>query len=118
MTVIRFPREETQDHAGLKTRRIGAVPLEGWAEPVFIEWELTGQSWTDRHPFTEYVYVLEGCLFVESDDSVVECGPGDLAQVTPHSTGRYWAPTYARMLSVYGPNRDGIESVFPGLEML
>jgi mannose-6-phosphate isomerase-like protein (cupin superfamily) len=118
MAIVRFARQDRQGKDGLHTRRIGDAPAVCWVEPVFIEWELTRQSWSDRHPFTEHVYVLEGRLFVESGGQVVECGPGDLALVTAHSTGRYWAPDHARMLSVYGPNPNGLESIHYGLDPL
>ena len=44
-------------------------------------------------------------MFVESGGVTVEAGPGDLVQVPPGVTGRYWAPAYARLLAVYGPSK-------------
>ncbi|WP_227007921.1 hypothetical protein [Pseudarthrobacter sp. AB1] len=36
--------------------------------------------------------------------------PGDSARVNPGRAGRYWAPVYARMVTIYGPNPEGLES--------
>jgi quercetin dioxygenase-like cupin family protein len=95
---------------------MGFSPTGGWVEPIFTEWELTAQSWSDQHPHAEYVFVLEGQLFIESDGTTVECLPGDFVQVPADAVGRYWAPEYARMISVYGPNPEGRESRFFGLD--
>lgn len=70
-----------------------------------MEWELSGESWTDWHPHVEYNYVLDGHLFVESGGVTVEARSGDLVSVPANTQGRYWAPQYARMLAIYGPNR-------------
>ena len=69
-----------------------------------FEWELIAESWTDEHPHSEYNYVLEGQLFVESGGVTVEAHAGDLVQVPAGAVGRYWAPTYARLLAIYGPS--------------
>jgi hypothetical protein len=37
-------------------------------------------------------------------------GPGDTVVVPAGSKARYAAPTYARMLAVYCPNPEGLES--------
>ncbi len=82
------------------------VPV-GWSEPALFEWELTAESWTDEHPHSEYNFVTEGRLFVESGGVTVEAGPGDVVQVPAGAVGRYWAPEYARMLAIYGPSGGG-----------
>jgi quercetin dioxygenase-like cupin family protein len=74
---------------------------------ALVEWELRGAGWQDRHPHAEINYVLEGELHVEADGQTVVLGPGDCVRIAPGETGRYWAPTYARMLGVYGANPDG-----------
>lgn len=79
----------------------------GWSGVAVMEWELTRAEWTDRHPHDEVNYVLEGELRVECDGETVVAGVGDTVVVTAHSTGRYFAPVYARMLAVYGPNPHG-----------
>jgi len=58
-------------------------------------------------PHAEINYVLEGELHVEADGQTVVLGPGDCVRVAPGETGRYWAPTYARMLALYGANPEG-----------
>lgn len=75
-----------------------------------MEWELRGESWTDEHPHDEFNYVLEGHLFVACDGETVEAVTGDVVRVPAGSVGRYWAPEHARMLAVYGPNPQGLES--------
>ncbi len=75
-----------------------------------MEWELRGESWTDEHPHDEFNYVLEGHLFVACHGETVEATTGDVVRVPAGSVGRYWAPEYARMVAVYGPNPQGLES--------
>lgn len=95
------------DDGGPKTRWFTKPSTEGWTQPVMMEWELTGESWTDRHAHDEYAYVLEGTLFVDCDGVTVEASLGDMVRVPAGSIGRYWTPVYARMLGVYAPNPDG-----------
>ncbi|MGW3512208.1 cupin domain-containing protein [Streptomyces sp. NPDC000994] len=78
--------------------------------PAVMEWELRGESWTDEHPHDEFNYVLEGHLFVECDGVTVEARAGEAVQVPTGAAGRYWAPEYARLLAVYGPNPEGLPS--------
>ena len=79
----------------------------GWSEPALHEWELRAESWTDQHPHSEYNFVIEGQLFVESGGSTVEAQTGDVVQVPAGAVGRYWAPKYARLLAIYGPSKGG-----------
>lgn len=95
------------DAAGVLSRPVGPEAVGAWHEPVVSEWELTGAGWQDTHPYSELNVVLEGRLFVESGGVEVVLDPGDAVVVEAGSTGRYWAPRYARMLSVYGPNPEG-----------
>ncbi len=78
-----------------------------WTEPVFTQWELRSSGWEDRHPHSETNVVLEGELHVECEGVEVVCGPGEVVTVPAEVTGRYWAPDYARMISIYGPNPTG-----------
>jgi quercetin dioxygenase-like cupin family protein len=87
-----------------RCRDIVAPQPGGWTEPAIMEWELTAESWADWHPHAEYNYVIAGTLFVESGGVTVEAHAGDLVRVPPGVAGRYWAPDYARMLAIYGPN--------------
>ncbi len=67
------------------------VPPAHSPEPALFEWELTGESWTDQHPHTEYNYVIEGHLFVEAGGVTVEAHSGDVVLVKPAgATGKYW----------------------------
>lgn len=90
---------------GPKCRAIRPPAPGGWTEPALFEWELSGESWTDQHPHTEYNYVIEGQLFVESGGVTVEAHTGDVVEVPAGAVGRYWAPHYARLLAIYGPSR-------------
>jgi len=89
--------------------RVIIPPTEGgWSEPALFEWELRAESWTDQHPHSEYNFVIEGQLFVESGGLTVEAQAGDVVQVPAGAVGRYWAPKYARLLAIYGPSKGGL----------
>jgi mannose-6-phosphate isomerase-like protein (cupin superfamily) len=87
-----------------KCRVIRPPVAGGWSEPALFEWELTAESWTDQHPHSEYNFVIEGQLFVESGGVTVEANAGDVVRVPPGAVGRYWAPKHARLLAIYGPS--------------
>ncbi len=95
--------------ADLKCRTIIPPTPGGWSEPALFEWELTAESWTDEHPHTEYNFVIEGQLFVESGGVTIEALAGDVVCVPAGAVGRYWAPKHARLLAIYGPS-DGSPS--------
>ncbi|WP_232423276.1 cupin domain-containing protein [Mycobacterium sp. 155] len=94
----------------MRCRFINADPVGAWDDFILSEWELERCGWEDFHPHTETAFVVEGELHIECDGESVILGPGDSARVNPGRTGRYWAPVYARMLTTYGPNPDGMES--------
>ena len=101
----KFPRTELTGRDEPKCRTIMPPVQGGWSEPVLFEWELTAESWTDQHPHSEINFVIEGQLFVESGGVTVEARAGDVVRVPAGAAGRYWAPTYARLLAIYGPNK-------------
>lgn len=80
---------------------------EGWDKYALSEWELTAAGYADHHPHDEVSYVLEGELHIRVDGTTAVGRPGDTILVPAGSTGYYWAPTYARMLGIYGPNAAG-----------
>jgi quercetin dioxygenase-like cupin family protein len=96
---------ELTGHDQPKCRVITPTDRNGWSEPVLFEWELTAESWTDQHPHSEYNFVIEGQLFVEYGGVTVEAQAGDVVRVPAGAVGRYWAPTYARLLAIYGPSK-------------
>ena len=96
MAPTRFPRAGPLGSEGPNCRTIIAPVETSWTEPAIFEWELKAESWTDQHPHCEYNYVIEGQLFVAL--------AGDVVRVPAGAVGRYWAPRYARLLAVYGPN--------------
>jgi len=94
----------------MKSRWIMPPAAEGWTNFVLSEWELRAAGWTDYHPHDETNVVIEGELHVESGGTTVVLRPGDTARVLAGQVGSYWAPVYARMIGVYGPNPSGAES--------
>lgn len=94
----------------MRCRFINADPVGAWDEFILSEWELKGCGWEDFHPHTETAFVVEGELHIESDNESAILRAGDSARVNAGRTGRYWAPVYARMLTTYGPNPEGLES--------
>jgi mannose-6-phosphate isomerase-like protein (cupin superfamily) len=113
----KFPRNELSGHEKPKCRVIVPPAPGGWSEPVLFEWELTAESWTDEHPHSEYNFVIEGQLLVESGGVTVEAQAGDVVRVPAGAAGRYWAPKYARLLAIYGPS-EGQPSRSLGYEKL
>jgi mannose-6-phosphate isomerase-like protein (cupin superfamily) len=101
----KYSRTELTAHDEPKCRTITPPAHSSWSEPVLSEWELTAESWTDQHPHSEYNFVIEGQLFVESGGVTVEAQAGDVVRVPAGAVGRYWAPKYARLLAIYGPNK-------------
>lgn len=80
---------------------------QGWHGFALMEWELRGDTWSDLHPFDEVNYVLEGELHVRSSGATVVAVAGDAVRVPAGELGEYRAPSYARMLAIYGPNPQG-----------
>lgn len=116
-TPTKVSRTDFSGHEKPKCRVIMPTAQGGWSEPAMFEWELTAESWTDQHPHSEYNYVIEGQLFVESGGVTLEAQAGDVVRVPPGAVGRYWAPKYARLLAIYGPS-DGRPSRTLGYEQL
>jgi mannose-6-phosphate isomerase-like protein (cupin superfamily) len=118
------PRKYSRTDFSWKDRprcRVIRPPVEGgWSEPAMFEWELDGESWTDQHPHSEYNFVIEGQLFVESGGVTVEAQAGDVIQVPAGAVGRYWSPGHVRLLAIYGPSNGdpsqalGYEKLRPG----
>jgi mannose-6-phosphate isomerase-like protein (cupin superfamily) len=104
-TPTKFPRTELNGDEKPKCRVIRPPLKDGWSEPALFEWELAAESWTDQHPHSEYNFVIDGQLFVESGGVTIEAHAGDLVQVPAGAVGRYWAPKYARLLAIYGPSK-------------
>jgi mannose-6-phosphate isomerase-like protein (cupin superfamily) len=102
---VKFSRVELSGHDKPKCRVIVPPAQDSWSEPVLFEWELTAEAWTDQHPHSEYNFVIEGQLLVETGGVTVEAKAGDVVRVPAGSVGRYWAPTYARLLAIYGPSK-------------
>lgn len=98
------------DEPRVRGRWINGVATRGREEPTFAEWEIERAGVQDCHPYYEINYVIEGELFVESGGQTVRLKPGDMIRVQPGHVGRYWAPTYARMFGVDGPNPEALPS--------
>ncbi len=110
VTVIRAEPLTGRVDAAMPGRGIIDQPGPAWTGFALMEWELHAAEWTDRHPHDEVNYVLAGQLHVESDGETVVGGPGDTVVVPAGSRATYAAPTYARMLAIYGPNPEGLAS--------
>lgn len=111
-SIVRYPAAEIpqvmSDWPGVRSRWVTPEPDPmGWAEPPIAEWELEAVGWADTHPHDEYVFVLEGELHIETDDTTVVLGKGDAAKVAAGNRAKYFAPEYARMVGVYGSNPHG-----------
>jgi len=119
MSVRHYPGRPLETEPG-ETPCTTIIPAEprGWDTIAMHEWELRRIEWSDRHPFDETNYVLEGVLHVESGGQVVVAAAGDTVTVTAGSVGRYWTPEYARMLSIYSPNPGGLPSEALGYRSL
>ncbi|HEX3847459.1 MAG TPA: cupin domain-containing protein [Steroidobacteraceae bacterium] len=116
-TPTRIPRAEMRGEERPRCRVIMPPMKGGWSEPAMFEWELSSEAWTDEHPHSEYNFVIEGHLFVESGGVTVEARAGDVVKVPAGAIGRYWAPEYARLLAIYGPSRGEASKVL-GYEKL
>jgi len=84
----------------------------GWSDYAISEWELTRAGFSDHHPHDEVSFILAGELHIEVNGIEVIGSAGDSIRVPAGTTGRYWAPRYARMMGIYGPNPDGAESQY------
>lgn len=88
--------------------RCNLINIAGsWTSPVVNEWELRSAGWQDLHEHDELNYILEGELHIECNGHEVVLQKGDLGRIPAGAIGRYWAPNYARMISMYGPNPEG-----------
>jgi len=110
MSVSIIPHVPLTEREPMPGRDIIAAQPQGWTGIAMSEWVLDKAEWIDRHPHLEVNYVLEGELHVESGGQTVVATAGDTVVVEANAKGRYYAPVYARMLAIYGPNPDGAES--------
>lgn len=97
---------------GMRTRWIAEAPGERWTGTVLSEWELERAGWADWHPHDETNIVVAGELHVETAGTEVVLGPGDSVRVPAGQRGKYWAPEFARMVGIYGPNPTGATSEY------
>ena len=98
------------DWPHLRTRAIIPAPSSGWDDLALTEWDLEAAAWEDFHQHSEVNLVIEGELHIKVDEHEVVLGIGDTARVPAGKLGRYWAPRYARMIAVYGPNPHGLDT--------
>jgi quercetin dioxygenase-like cupin family protein len=96
----------------MRARWIINTNPQGWDNCALSEWELIGAGFSDRHPHDEVSVILAGELHIDVNGVEVVGRAGDTIRVPAGSVGRYWAPRYARMLGMYGPNPDGAVSEY------
>jgi uncharacterized cupin superfamily protein len=105
------PMKQMKDEwTRMRTKLIFPDSYDRWSDFALSEWDLKEAAWEDFHPHSETNVVIEGELHIECEGQTVVLHPGDVARVSPGKTGRYWAPVYARMFAIYGPNPDGLVS--------
>jgi quercetin dioxygenase-like cupin family protein len=80
---------------------------DGWDQLALGEWELRAAGFGDCHPHDEVNYVLEGTLEVDCGGHQVVAHVGDVVRVPANEPAYYYAPEYARMIYIYGPNPTG-----------
>jgi quercetin dioxygenase-like cupin family protein len=96
----------------MRARWIVKPQPDGWVGYAISEWELIAAGFSDLHPHDEVAFVLAGELHIEANGREVVGRAGDSIRVPAGSIGRYWAPQYARMMGVYGPNPNGAKSEY------
>ena len=105
-----FPAQPLSEVAN-GCRFIVAAPPQGWTHVPLGEWQLRdGAGFGDCHPHEELNVVLDGLLVVECDGARVEAGPGDVVRVPAGRPAYYSAPSFARMIFIYGANPAGLPS--------
>src|SRR5262245_53940832 len=107
MRCNRFPRSGREcEHGIVKAQPDGLI---GYA---ISEWELTAVGFSDLHPPDKVGFVLADELHIEANGREVVGRAGDSIRVPAGSIGKYWAPQYARMIGIYGPNPEGAMSEY------
>lgn len=96
----------------LKARWIIETEKSGWKDNAISEWELKAAGFEDLHPHDEITFVLEGEIHITVDGVEYTGTTGDMIKVPADKVGTYWAPVYARMLAIYGPNPEGKTSEY------
>lgn len=90
---------------GMRTRWIIPPTSKGRRSTFALaEWELEKAIWTDLHHHDEVNVVVEGELKVTVGNETVIARSGDMVRVAAGQLGRYSAPSYARMIGIYGPS--------------
>jgi len=79
----------------------------GWDQLALGEWELRAAGFGDCHPHDEVNYVLTGTLEVDCGGQRVVARAGDVVRVPANEPAYYYAPEYAHMIYIYGPNPTG-----------
>jgi mannose-6-phosphate isomerase-like protein (cupin superfamily) len=108
--VPRTALTSSDDGPGMSSRWVRRPDPSGWQEPVISERQLRAAGWADLHPHTETNFVLAGQLYVQFGDVTVVATKGDSVAVLAGHVGRYWAPVFARMIAIYGPNPQGTQT--------
>jgi len=104
-TPTKFSRTDLSGHDKPKCRVIVPPLKGGWSEPAVFEWELTAESWTDEHPHSEYNFVIEGQLFVESGGVTLEAQTATSCGFPPARSAGIGRQSMPACLPSMGPAR-------------
>jgi len=88
----------------MRSRWIVSPTPEGWQDFALYEWELEAAESTDLHHHDEVNIIIARELHVRAAGTTVIARQGDAVRVAAGKRGTYWAPRYARLIAIYGPN--------------
>jgi len=83
---------------------------DGWTDVAVSEWDWCAPVGRTTTPTRRRTSCSTAACMSSAKASPWSQGPETRCRCPPDRAGRYWAPEYARMLAVYGPNPAAEES--------